>query len=142
MADTLDVKSYLACWFQLGKGVITSTPTGQRCLKPHRVLAIEGLSEEFETCWRRIAAQPEQCYLEDTDETIADLLSDRWQIDACSRCGLPVPLIQTSSNPPGPCPCAYLSNWPNDQTIPPRVPGEHISQTAQFNQIRQRLDQS
>lgn len=139
MADLLDVKSYLACWFQLGKSVTALTPAGQRRIKPHRVLALEGLSKEFDDCWHRISAQPDRCYLEGTDETIADLLSDRWQIDPCSRCGLPIPLIHSGPYPGGPCPCATLTTWPNDQTIPPRFPGNESPSVERFDRIRNRL---
>lgn len=138
MAEPLDVKSYLACWFQLGKAVIVSKPEGTRRIQPQRVLTLDGLSEAFEACWQGIVAEPDHCYLEDTDETIADLLSDRWQLDPCSRCGLPVPLPLFASPASGPCPCAALDHWPNDQTIPPRMPTES-SPMERFDQIRQRL---
>jgi hypothetical protein len=52
-------------------------------------------SQEFEDCWQKLLS-PESgdCYLEGRELTIAELLTDEWDIDPCARCEMPVPIYK------------------------------------------------
>jgi hypothetical protein len=117
MATTEQLKSYLACWFQLGKPVIYG---GQRFL-PQPVISGDRYSPAFESCWQQIQAYPHDYYLEGTNEPVAELLSPTWDISACARCQMPTPL-RAVGLPPENCPCHDMGNWPNTELPLPRVP--------------------
>lgn len=141
MASLTEVKHYLACWFQLGKEVVLSDPAGVRRIKPERILSTQQLSSEFEDCWQTIYSSASHCSLEGTDESIADLLTDRWEMTQCARCQLYIALpVRGLATEWTPCPCANLSHWPNFETLPPRRLGETFSQTARFLPLRQSLE--
>jgi hypothetical protein len=141
MASPTEVKHYLSCWFQLGKEVILSDPAGARRIRPNRILSIENLSSEFEECWQTIYAAAHSCALEGTNETIAELLTDRWEITECARCHLSIPLPARGATPEWPpCPCSNLHHWPSFETLPPRCSGDTFSQTARFSRLRQSLE--
>ena len=120
MASQADVKNYLAYWFQLGKKVVAER--SQKTYSPVPVIRGERFSSDFERCWQKIVDHDgEGYYLEGTDETIAQLLSNDWEISKCARCDMPVPMaeIQTDLNA---CPCSDLSSWPNEEIPKPRLP--------------------
>jgi hypothetical protein len=120
MASPDQVRSYLACWFQLGKGV-TIHRTGQ-VLSPRPLTLHNRYSDEFEACWQYLESLGGQdCYLEGTCQTIAELLSSQWDIERCPRCSLPIPLARQWVAETG-CPCYDLPLWPNLDIPQPRAP--------------------
>lgn len=134
MASVQKVQSFLAYWFQLGKPVVLQH-RNTACL-PTPVFQGAQFSPAFQACWRQIMEHPEQSFLKGTDENIAELLSDEWDIEGCARCTMPLPMpvrgIKLS-----PCPCADLPSWPNDDMPPPR---QAICSHTRLNDIRQRLN--
>jgi hypothetical protein len=120
MASKQEVKQYLAYWFQLGKRVVCSK--GGVTLRPQEVIKGDRYSDEFEEIWQKVTS-PEagDCYLEGTTETVLELMTPIWEMNACARCSLPVP-IRNVGMPPELCPCSDLSNWPNTELPPPRLP--------------------
>lgn len=134
MASQQQLQQYLSYWFQAGKGV--SINNGQETLLPRPVIQGDRYSPEFESCWQRIhAANPEHCHLEGTDQTIAELATDKWDISPCSRCAMPVP-IAAAAMPSINCPCADMPTWPN-LTIP--QPHGPLNDRTQMVQICDRL---
>lgn len=134
MATEKQVKQYLAYWFQLGKKVVIRN--GQDTLVPKPVLEGDRYSQDFERCWQLILS-PESgdCYLEGTDETIAELLTPGWDVSPCARCTMPVP-VRNVGMPPLACPCFELNSWPNTEVPAPRSP---VDSQARLYQIRARL---
>jgi hypothetical protein len=121
MAASEQVKRYLACWFQLGKQV--RIQNGQKVPHPQTVLAGgDHYTSEFESYWQQMqTVNPQACYLEGTDQTLADLLSDAWEISDCARCAMPVPIRDLGISDAA-CPCHDLSAWPNTDLPAPRSP--------------------
>lgn len=134
MASKQDVKRYLAYWFQLSKKVVVNN--GSATLLPQKVIQGDRYSDEFEECWQTIIS-PEagDCYLEGTQETIAELLTPAWDMSPCGRCSMPIP-IRSVGMPPELCPCNDLSNWPNTELPPPRSP---VNTQQQLTAIRDQL---
>jgi hypothetical protein len=134
MATKQEVKKYLAYWFQLGKKVVTGN--GQANFLPQPVLKGDRYSEEFEACWQKIISpENSDCYLEGTQETIAELLTPTWELEPCSRCNMPV-AMRNVGMPAVLCPCNDLPGWPNSELPSPRSP---ISSQEQLMAIRDRL---
>lgn len=134
MASETQVRQYLAHWLQLGKRVFIHN--GKEALQPRSIIAGDRYSPEFEDCWRRVCASDAgDCYLEGSEQTIAELLSSEWDVDACSRCAMPVP-IRKVGLPPDSCPCFDLPNWPDNELPQPRSP---VSSQTLLSQIRDRL---
>ncbi|MEM6599167.1 MAG: hypothetical protein AAF635_13575 [Cyanobacteria bacterium P01_C01_bin.69] len=120
MATPLQVKNYLAYWFQLGKQVVTDDGTTH--YKPDTVIQGERFSPEFENCWANILETSGQgCHLEGTDQTIDDLLSPKWDVVSCARCDMLVPMPDLALTPVL-CPCNDLPEWPNEELPKPRLP--------------------
>lgn len=134
MAAEQEVRQYLAYWFQLGKKVLIGN--GRESLLPQPVLRGDRYSQEFEECWQRILS-PEtgECYLDGTEETIAQLLTPAWSVSSCARCTMPIP-VRNVGMPPLACPCNDLSNWPNTEIPAPRSP---VNSQTQLTAIRDRL---
>ena len=136
MALTNQIRTYLACWFQLNQGVILSN--GDR-LCPGSVLSHAGYSPEFEACWK-IVMQNEgrDCYLEGTLQSIAELMTEEWDVLPCPRCTMPVPMpnrpVQQFE-----CPCIDLRSWPNT-TLP--LPRKAIDSGRFLGHICDRVHQS
>lgn len=134
MASQTQVKQYLAYWLQLGKKVMIRN--GREALLPQPVVKGNGYSQEFEACWQKIISPDSgDCYLEGTDETIAQLLTPEWELIMCSRCELPLPL-PTAGLSPQCCPCNDLREWPNLDLPKPRLP---VNNQAKLGNIRDRL---
>jgi hypothetical protein len=134
MASSNQVKKYLAYWFQLGKKVLIRG--GRDTLLPQPVISGDRYSQQFEECWSQIqSSNSGDCYLEGSDQTIAELLTDQWELEDCSRCAMPIP-VQSVGLPALTCPCHDLSGWPNQELPQPRSP---IDSTERLNDIRQRL---
>jgi len=109
---------------------------GNEALLPQPVLKGEGYSQEFEAGWQKIMSPDSgDCYLEGTDETIAQLLTPEWELVICCRCALPLPL-PTAGLPPQGCPCNNLSWWPNLDMPKPRLP---VNNQAKLGAICDRL---
>jgi hypothetical protein len=137
MASQHQVRQYLAYWFQLGKPVICNG--GKDTLLPRSVIQGDRYSPEFDTCWEKIQAiDAGDCYLEGTITTIAELLSPAWEITACCRCTMPVPMPNVGMPPPT-CPCVDLPDWPNTEVPMPRSP---VNSQILLQQIRDRLRQT
>ncbi|WP_204137106.1 hypothetical protein [Halomicronema sp. CCY15110] len=136
MASVQKVQAYLAYWFQLGKPVVLQHSNTQ-CL-PAPVFQGAKFSQAFLDCWQQIMKAPKQCFLTGTDESIAVLLTDEWDIEGCARCTMPLPMpvrgIKVS-----PCPCADLPSWP-DQTMP--EPRTAVCSQTHLGNLRHRLAQS
>lgn len=134
MASEAEVKRYLAYWLQLGKKVVIGN--GNLTLQPQSVIAGDRYSQEFENIWQQILS-PESgdCYLEGTIQTITELLTPRWDLKACVRCEMPVPLINIGMAPES-CPCNDLPMWPNTEVPLPREP---VDSKTRLNTIRDRL---
>jgi hypothetical protein len=134
MASPDQVKQYLAYWFQLGKKVVV--PNSRETLLPQPVLQGDRYSPEFEACWQRLSGPRNQdSYLEGTDQTIGELLTSAWDVNACARCDMPIPVLSLGARSPA-CPCEDLPSWPNTDLPQPRSP---ISTSAQLSNIRDRL---
>lgn len=134
MATKQEVKHYIAHWFQLGKKVLIRN--GQTSFLPQPVLSGGNYSTEFEQCWQTILAlETDDCYLEGTHETIAELLNPDWEVVSCGRCAMPVP-IRTMGMPVAICPCFDLSDWPNLELPTPRSP---VNTQMQLRSICDRL---
>lgn len=134
MASKHQVRQYLAYWFQLGKKVIIRN--GDEALLPQPVIRGDRYSPEFEACWEKILS-PEsgECYLENTEETIAELLTPAWEIDPCARCTMPIP-FRRQGMPAACCPCFDMPSWPDQETPQPRGP---VSNQAHLLNICNRL---
>ena len=134
MASQQQVRQYLAYWFQLGKKVLIKS--GQVALLPQPVIAGDRYSEEFEAVWQQILSPDSgDCYLEGTNETIAQLLTPAWELNPCGRCSMPVPM-RSAGMPPEFCPCNDLSDWPNTSVPLPRSP---VDSQTHLRDIRDRL---
>ena len=134
MASENQVREYIAYWFQLGKKVLIRN--GSEALLPQPVITGDRYSPEFEQCWQKIISPDSgDSYLQGTDETIAQLLTPAWEISACARCAMPVPL-RDAGMPPELCPCNDLDNWPNTEMPQPRSP---VSTKLQLSGICDRL---
>ncbi|MEX0268409.1 hypothetical protein AB3R30_04645 [Leptolyngbyaceae cyanobacterium UHCC 1019] len=133
MASSEQIKEYLAYWFQLGKGVAFQSE--QSPLLPKTVIQGNHYSPEFEAAWQQILAESKNCYLEGTQETIAELLTPAWEINPCSRCAMPMPLksVGVASLE---CPCVDVEGWPNTEIPQPRSP---VDSQTQLSKIRDRL---
>lgn len=134
MASANQVRQYLAYWFQLGKKVIICK-SEEACL-PKPIFRGDLYSQEFEEVWRKITSPNSgDCYLEGTEETIAQLLTPEWEIIVCARCPMPIP-VRTKGMPAVSCPCHDLGWWPNNEIPAPRVP---VNTKKHLNWIRERL---
>ena len=133
MASPTQVKTYLAYWFQLGKKLIWRD---RETMLPQPVIKGDRFSPQFEECWQKIFdVGGKDCYLEGSNETIADLLSSSWDINSCARCSMPVAVLESGITPLD-CLCSDLDNWPNDRLPPPRSP---VNSKTQLNAIARRL---
>lgn len=127
MASPQQVKDYLASWLQLGKPIRVGLQ--QEPYSVQRVVQGDRYSPEFEALWQYVQG-PESgdCSLDGVVPTVAELLTDQWEIIDCSRCQMPVslPVAGIASSE---CPCHDLSNWPNTDLPQPRSPvdsGKHL----------------
>lgn len=138
MASPQQVKKYLAHWFQLGKPVRFGR--GGEARLPQSVVSGDRYSQEFERCWEEILSPASgSCYLEGTDYTIDELLSDTWQMSECCRCTMPVPLpVSQAGSETLLCPCADLDNWPDLDLPAPRTP---VDSRLHLQRIRNRVEQ-
>lgn len=138
MASSQQVRAYLAYWFQLGKPVVFQR-SQSRCL-PNPIFYHDNYSAEFEDCWQDIQAIGGQdCYLEGTDQTLAELLSAQWEINDCARCVMPVPMAIGPLAASQTCPCQDLPSWPNTDAPSPRA---GVNTDKQLGRIRDRLESS
>lgn len=133
MASVSEIRTYLSYWFQLGKPVVFEKAQAQ-CL-PQPIFRGSDFSDAFEQCWQQIVQNPTDCHLLGTEQTIAQLLAENWEIMDCARCTMPVPMPVKALSP-GLCPCADLPTWPNDDVPQPRLPATN---SVQLGSIRDRL---
>ncbi len=119
MASQTEVRDFLAHWFQLGKPVVLAANLGV-CL-PSPIFQNGDYSPSFEDCWQRIMLTSGQdCYLDGTTQSIADMLLPGWDITACARCAMPI-AIPTAGIATHLCPCNDLPTWPNTEVPMPRT---------------------
>lgn len=93
MAAQDQVRQYLAYWFQLGKKVFIKN--GEAALLPQPVIRGDRYSDEFEECWQQISSlHSKDCYLEGTDQSIAELLTQpgRLALVPAVQCLYPCPI--------------------------------------------------
>jgi hypothetical protein len=139
MASTDQVRQYLAYWMQLGKPVVignSKSTSGNSKILPQPVIQGDRFSPAFEDCWRQImAANLNNSYLEGTEQSLGELLTPDWELSACARCTMPVP-VKTLGVASLTCPCNDLSSWPNTELPLPRSP---VSSQSRLDQIRDRL---
>lgn len=115
----IQVKDYLAHWFQLGKKLI-NYKSGET-FSPQPVYQNGQYSPEFEQCWQYVTlAKNGDFYLEGMPQSIQDLLSSEWELVPCARCELPIPM-RHSGNQSLVCPCHDLQSWPNMELPQPRT---------------------
>jgi hypothetical protein len=136
MATPHDVRQYLAYWFQLGKQVIAVDLS--QSIAPSTVITGDRYSDAFETCWHCIQANPSAYYLEGTTQTIAELLSSKWELIPCARCSMPIPMPSLGLPDSGGCPCSDLPMWPNLELPQPRSP---VNSHDALSNIHDRLQQ-
>lgn len=138
MASQQEVKQYLAYWFLVGKKVYVNN--GQVVRQPQSVLERDRFSREFEACWQEILSpESSHCYLQGTEQTVEELLSDQWEVEPCTRCQMPIPL-KNSGVKTGACPCIDLDNWPNEDLPLPHLPVDnqkHLSAMASRLQVQE-----
>lgn len=120
MAAKHKVKDYLAYWLQTGKRLFyPAMPNGHKFTS---IIQGDRYSQEFEDCWAHISEPSSgEAHLEGMAETIQELLSSEWEIMACSRCEMPIPMMILGANDGG-CPCSDLELWPNLEVPQPRSP--------------------
>ncbi|MEB3213302.1 MAG: hypothetical protein VKL39_18275 [Leptolyngbyaceae bacterium] len=134
MAHEQAVRQYLAYWFQAGKRLRIKNK--QDSYAPRSVIQGDRYSPEFEACWEYLTSEkPGECYLEGTDQTIQDLLSEQWDVVSCARCDMPIPM-RVVGRTPTECPCFDLPTWPNTDIPQPRSP---INTISQLSELRNRL---
>ena len=133
MASTMQVKTYLARWFQLGKKLIWRNG---EALLPEPVVKGGSFTPQFEECWQRVVSiNGRDCYLEGSAIAIEELLSSNWTINQCARCAMPIPVVETGIQPLD-CPCSDLDNWPNLELPAPQAA---IDSREQLDKIKLRL---
>jgi hypothetical protein len=122
MASRTLVKNYVAQWMQMGKTVSLSAQGEQ--VHIYKILQGEKYSPSFNKIWDEIStsAKSQEAYLSGTDQTISDLLDNKWEIIACARCNLLVPSVDIGPRIPVCCPCDDLPNHPNLDLVAPHVP--------------------
>ena len=99
MASRTLVKNYVAQWMQMGKTVSLSTQGEQ--VRIYKIVQGEKYSPLFNQLWDEISTtKAEEAYLSGTDQTVSDLLSNKWEIIACARCNLLVPSIDIGPRVP------------------------------------------
>jgi hypothetical protein len=134
MASAQEVRKYLAYWFQLGKHIVIRN--GQESLLPQPVIQGDRYTQAFEDCWQQITSpNAGDCYLEGTEETVAELLTPGWIVTPCARCYMPVPVVNIGV-PSLSCPCNDIPNWPNTELPAPRSP---VNSQTQLKTIHDRL---
>jgi hypothetical protein len=135
MAASNVVKDYLAQWMQVGKKVLIDGKN--ESVSICKIIDGEKYAPEFETLWAEISTtNAKTAYLEGTNETILELLSDKWELIECPRCSLPSACIDVGVRETQPCPCDTMKLWPNLETIAPRKP---VTTTQYLNNICDRL---
>ena len=136
MASSKLVKQYLAQWLQLGQSL--EVPSQGRHIQQRTTVMGGSFSSAFDKLWQEIT-QPSlinQVHLYYTHETIGQLLSNEWDILPCARCNCLVACLSLGARQPHPCPCNALPNFPNLDSLPPRLP---LETTHHLAQIRDRV---
>ncbi len=135
MAARTLVKNYVAQWMQMGKSISLSTQV--ELVSIYKILSGEEYSPLFNKLWDEISTiKADEAYLSGTDQTISDLLSDRWEIIGCARCSLLVPSLDLGPRVPVCCPCDDLPTHPNLDLVAPHVP---IKLSTAINELCDRL---
>lgn len=120
MASKQRVKDYVAYWLQTGKRLFyDAMPDGHQFTS---IIQGKRYSAEFEASWEQVSdLNTGDAYLEGMTQTIQELLSSEWEIMACSRCDMPIPMVVVGTQY-GACPCSDLELWPNLDVPQPRSP--------------------
>jgi hypothetical protein len=138
MASRTLVKNYVAQWMQMGKTVSLSTQGEQ--VRIYKILQGEKYSPSFNQLWDEISTtKAQEAYLSGTDQTVSELLSNKWEIVACARCNLLVPSIDIGPRVPVCCPCSdLLPTHPNLDLVAPHRP---VTLASQLDDLCDRLSQ-
>jgi hypothetical protein len=137
MASRTLVKNYVAQWMQMGKAVSLSTQGEQ--VRIYKILQGEKYSPSFNQLWDEISTtKAQEAYLSGTDQTVSDLLSNKWEIVACARCNLLVPSIDIGPRFPVCCPCSDLPTHPNLDLVAPHRP---VTLASHLDDLCDRLSQ-
>ena len=135
MATSQEIKGFIAQWLQLGKSV--EHVDGEKQFKPPRVLGYQGYSQEFEDWWTCFEADAHHWTLSGMNQPLSELYSPNFEISACARCDMPIPLSMSVVKDIS-CPCHDLPTWPNTDLPQPRTPKDS---TSKLRQIYSRLSQ-
>lgn len=126
MASRTLVKNYLAQWMQMGK-TVTLSPRGEE-VHIYKIIQGEKYSALFNQLWDEISTtKAQEAYLSGTDQSIEELLSNKWEIIACARCNLLVPSVDMGPRAPVCCPCDDIPNHPNLDSVSPHIPVTLVS---------------
>ena len=137
MASRTLVKNYVAQWMQMGKTVSLSTQGEQ--VRIHKIVQGEKYSPLFNQLWDEISTtKAQEAYLSGTNQTVSDLLSNKWEIIACARCNLLVPSIDMGPRVPVCCPCDDLPTHPNLDSVAPHIP---VTLVSHLDELCDRLAQ-
>jgi hypothetical protein len=137
MASRTLVKNYVAQWMQMGKTVSLSTQGEQ--VRIYKILQGEKYSPSFNQLWDEISTtKAQEAYLSGTDQTVSELLSNKWEIVACARCNLLVPSIDIGPRVPVCCPCSDLPTHPNLDLVAPHRP---VTLASHLDDLCDRLSQ-
>jgi hypothetical protein len=134
MASELELKNFVACWMQLGKGI---QRTSGQSIHLDQVIQGEDYSEAFKAFWNQWTEDGLQnVYLEGTSVSLSALNTALWEIVPCARCTMPValPIGDVASCI---CPCHDLADWPNNELPTPRPP---VSNKTHLDRIFKRLN--
>ncbi|PZO38706.1 MAG: hypothetical protein DCF19_16015 [Pseudanabaena frigida] len=135
MASRTLVKNYLAQWMQMGKAVSLSNNEEVYISK---IVQGEKYSAVFNKLWDEISTtKAHEAHLSGTDQTISNLLSGQWDIIACARCSLLVPILDMGARAPVCCPCDDIPNHPNLDSVAPHFP---IKMATYLGDLCDRLD--
>jgi hypothetical protein len=137
MASRTLVKNYVAQWMQMGKTVSLSTQGEQ--VRIYKIVQGEKYSPLFNQLWDEISTtKAQEAYLSGTNQTVSDLLSNKWEIIACARCNLLVPSIDIGPRVPVCCPCDDLPTHPNLDSVVHHIP---VTLVSHLDELCDRLAQ-
>ncbi|WP_448381610.1 hypothetical protein [Gloeomargarita sp.] len=134
MASPAAVREYLACWLQVGKGIVSEEGTW----RPECIRQGDHYSPEFLAYWQHMEQRGlHRYYLAGTEVSLGQLCGGDWDIVACSRCTMPVP-VKVAGMMTGACPCHDLALWPNLE-LP--LPHGVVDTRAYLAQLQVRLQE-
>ncbi|NJN30594.1 MAG: hypothetical protein HC824_09325 [Synechococcales cyanobacterium RM1_1_8] len=120
MASQVQIRRYLALWFQLGKSVHIDGNAQAYC--PTNAIQGNDYSPEFEACWQIfVQAGLHHCHLDDVTPSLGDLTESAWDLHTCARCSMPI-AQRVAGMASLDCPCSNQTNWPVLELPAPQAP--------------------